>query len=202
MISYLKGILVDKQPTVATIEVGGFGLKINIPLSTYEKLPDKGSSLLLHTHFHVREDEMSLYGFINMDELEMFRYLIGVSGIGPKVALGILSGTGIVQLKNSVREGDVERLTTIKGIGKKTAQRLIVELRDKLGAIVDGDDEWLKGTGDDSDLEENVLAAVTALETLGYARKQAFEAVKKSIKNLGKKAEPEELIRDSLRNLN
>ena len=106
-----------------------------------------------------------------------------------------------MQLKNSVREGDVERLTTIKGIGKKTAQRLIVELRDKLGAIVDGD-EWLKGTDDDSDLEENVLAAVTALETLGYARKQAFEAIKKSIKNLGNKAEPEELIRDSLRNLN
>ena len=201
MISYIKGTLVDKQPTVATIEVGGFGLKINIPLSTYEKLPDKGSSLLLHTHFHVREDEMSLYGFINMDELEMFRYLIGVSGIGPKVALGILSGTGIVQLKNSVREGDVERLTTIKGIGKKTAQRLIVELRDKLGANVDGD-EWLKGTDDDTDLEENVLAAVTALETLGYARKQAFAAVKKSIKSLGNKAEPEELIRDSLRNLN
>lgn len=201
MISYLKGTLVDKQPIVATVEVGGLGLRVNIPLSTYEKLPDKGSSVMLYTHFHVREDEMSLYGFINMDELEMFRYLIGVSGIGPKVALGILSGTGIVQLKNSVREGDVERLTMIKGIGKKTAQRLIVELRDKLGAIVDGD-EWLKGTGDDSDLEENVLAAVTALETLGYARKQAFEAVKKSIKNLGKKAEPEELIRDSLRNLN
>lgn len=201
MISYLKGTLVDKQPTVATIEVGGFGLKINIPLSTYEKLPDKGSSLLLHTHFHVREDEMSLYGFINTDELEMFRYLIGVSGIGPKVALGILSGTGIVQLKNSVREGDVERLTTIKGIGKKTAQRLIVELRDKLGAVVDGD-EWLKGTDDDTGLEENVLAAVSALETLGYARKQAFAAVKKSIKSLGNKAEPEELIRDSLRNLN
>ena len=201
MISYIKGTLVEKKPTVATIEVEGFGLKVNIPLSTYEKLPDKGSSLQLHTHFHVREDEMSLYGFINMDELEMFRYLIGVSGIGPKVALGILSGTGIVQLKNAVREGDVERLTTIKGIGKKTAQRLIVELRDKLGAIVDGD-EWLKGTDDDSDLEENVLAAVTALETLGYSRKQAFEAVKKSVKNLGNKAEPEELIRDSLRNLN
>lgn len=201
MISYLKGTLVDKQPTVVTIEVGGFGIKVNIPLSTYEKLPDKGSSILLHTHFHVREDEMSLYGFIQVDELEMFRYLIGVSGIGPKVALGILSGTGIVQLKNSVREGDVERLTTIKGIGKKTAQRLIVELRDKLGEIVDGD-EWLKGKDDDSDLEENVLTAVTALETLGYARKQAFEAVKKSIKNLGSKAEPEELIRDSLRNIN
>ena len=201
MISYIKGTLIDKQPTVATIEVGGFGLKVNIPLSTYEKLPDKGSSLLLHTHFHVREDEMSLYGFINTDELEMFRYLIGVSGIGPKVALGILSGTGIVQLKNSVREGDVERLTTIKGIGKKTAQRLIVELRDKLGAIADGD-EWLKGRDADTEVEENVLSAVRALETLGYARKQAFEAVKKSVKNLGDKAEPEELIRESLSRLN
>ena len=201
MISYLKGTLVDKQPIVATVEVGGLGLRVNIPLSTYEKLPDKGSSVMLYTHFHVREDEMSLYGFINTEELEMFRYLIGVSGIGPKVALGILSGTGIVQLKNSVREGDVDRLTTIKGIGKKTAQRLIVELRDKLGATADGDD-WLRGTGDESELEENVLVAVTALETLGYARKQAFEAVKKSVKNLGKKAEPEELIRDALRNIN
>ena len=201
MISYLKGTLVDKQPIVATVEVGGLGLRVNIPLSTYEKLPDKGSSVMLYTHFHVREDEMSLYGFINTEELEMFRYLIGVSGIGPKVALGILSGTGIVQLKNSVREGDVDRLTTIKGIGKKTAQRLIVELRDKLGATTDGDD-WLRGPGDESELEENVLVAVTALETLGYARKQAFEAVKKSVKNLGKKAEPEELIRDALRNIN
>jgi len=201
VISYLKGTLVDKQPIVATVEVGGLGLRVNIPLSTYEKLPDKGSSVMLYTHFHVREDEMSLYGFINTEELEMFRYLIGVSGIGPKVALGILSGTGIVQLKNSVREGDVDRLTTIKGIGKKTAQRLIVELRDKLGATTDGDD-WLRGTGDESELEENVLVAVTALETLGYARKQAFEAVKKSVKILGNKAEPEELIRDALRNIN
>jgi len=201
MISYIKGTLIDKQPIVATIEVGGFGLMVNIPLSTFEKLPDKGSSLILHTHFHVREDEMSLYGFINNEELVMFRHLIGVSGIGPKVALGILSGTGIIQLKNSVREGDVERLTTIKGIGKKTAQRLIVELRDKLGAPADGD-EWLKGTGAYSELEDNVLAAVTALETLGYTRKQAFEAVKKSVKILGNKSEPEELIRDALRNIN
>ena len=201
MISYIKGTLVDKQPIVATVEVGGLGLRVNIPLSTYEKLPDKGSSLILYTHFHVREDEMSLYGFLNPEELEMFRHLIGVSGIGPKVALGILSGTGIIQLKNSVREGDVERLTTIKGIGKKTAQRLIVELRDKLGAIADGD-EWLKGTDDDGELEENVLAAVTALEILGYARKQAFEAVKKSVNILGTKVGPEELIRESLRILN
>ncbi len=199
MITHIRGILVSKEPVLATIDIGGLGYSVNIPLSTFEKLPEKNSTVTLYTHFHVREDEMSLFGFHTEEERQMFRLLIGISGIGPKVALGILSGTGIRQLRSSVLEGDVERLTTIKGIGKKTAQRLIVELRDKFGAPEDGD-EWLRG-GDEVELDRNVVAAVSALETLGYSRKQAFEAAKRAAKSLGSNAEPEELIRDALSNI-
>ncbi|MCH7494508.1 MAG: Holliday junction branch migration protein RuvA [Candidatus Marinimicrobia bacterium] len=197
MISHIRGTLVQKQPLLVIVDVGGLGYSINIPLSTFEKLPDKDSSVELFTHLHVREDEMSLYGFQTEDERKMFRLLIGISGIGPKVAIGILSGTGIPQLRKAVTEGDVDRLTTIKGIGKKTAQRLIVELRDKLGAPEDGD-EWLRSEGEEPEVEENLLSAAYALETLGYSSKQAFAAAKKSLKTLGNDAEPEQLIKEAL----
>ncbi|MCH7619064.1 MAG: Holliday junction branch migration protein RuvA [Candidatus Marinimicrobia bacterium] len=197
MISHIRGTLVQKQPLLVIVDVGGLGYSINIPLSTFEKLPDKDSSVELFTHLHVREDEMSLYGFQTEDERKMFRLLIGISGIGPKVAIGILSGTGIPQLRKAVTEGDVDRLTTIKGIGKKTAQRLIVELRDKLGAPEDGD-EWLRSEGEEPEVEENLLSAAYALETLGYSSKQAFAAAKKSLKTLGSDAEPEQLIKEAL----
>ena len=197
MISHIRGTLVQKQPLLVIVDVGGLGYSINIPLSTFEKLPDKDSSVELFTHLHVREDEMSLYGFQTEDERKMFRLLIGISGIGPKVAIGILSGTGIPQLRKAVTEGDVDRLTTIKGIGKKTAQRLIVELRDKLGAPEDGD-EWLRSEGEEPEVQENLLSAAYALETLGYSSKQAFAAAKKSLKTLGSDAEPEQLIKEAL----
>ena len=197
MISHIRGTLVRKQPLLVIVDVGGLGYSINIPLSTFEKLPDKESSVELFTHLHVREDEMSLYGFFTEEERKMFRLLIGISGIGPKVAIGILSGTGIPQLRKAVTEGDVDRLTTIKGIGKKTAQRLIVELRDKLGAPEDGD-EWLRSEGEEPEVEENLLSAAHALETLGYSSKQAFAAARKSLKTLGNDAEPEQLIKEAL----
>ncbi len=197
MISHIRGTLVRKQPLLVIVDVGGLGYSINIPLSTFEKLPDKDSSVELFTHLHVREDEMSLYGFSTEDERKMFRLLIAISGIGPKVAIGILSGTGIPQLRKAVTEGDVDRLTTIKGIGKKTAQRLIVELRDKLGAPEDGD-EWLRSVIEEPEVEENLLSAAYALETLGYSSKQAFAAAKNSLKTLGKDAEPEQLIKEAL----
>ena len=199
MITHLRGTLVSKEPVLVTIDVGGIGYSVHISLSTYEKLPEKESNVALYTHFHVREDEMSLYGFHAEEERKMFRLLIGISGIGPKVALGILSGTGIIQLKKAVIEGDVDRLTTIKGIGKKTAQRLIVELRDKFGAADDGD-EWLK-EGGETELDSTVMTTVAALETLGYSRKQALEAAKKSARSLGTDALPEDLIRDALSNI-
>ena len=197
MISHIRGTLVQKQPLLVIVDVGGLGYSINIPLSTFEKLPDKDSSVELFTHLHVREDEMSLYGFQTEDERKMFRLLIGISGIGPKVAIGILSGTGIPQLRKAVTEGDVDRLTTIKGIGKKTAQRLIVELRDNLGAPEDGD-EWLRSEGEEPEAQENLLSAAYALETLGYSSKQAFAAARKSLKTLGNDAEPEQLIKEAL----
>ena len=196
MITHLKGTLVSKEPVLVTIDVGGLGYSVHIPLSTFEKLPEKDSKIMLYTHLHVREDEMALFGFHTEEERKMFRLLIGISGIGPKVALGILSGTGIIQLKKAVLEGDVDRLTTIKGIGKKTAQRLIVELRDKFGAPDDSDD-WLRESGD-AELDSAVMTTVSALETLGYSHKQAFEAAKRSVRSLGADAVPEDLIRDAL----
>ena len=199
MITHLRGTLVSKEPVLVTIDVGGLGYSVHIPLSTFEKLPEKNSAVVLYTHLHVREDEMSLFGFHTEEERKMFRLLIAISAIGPKVALGILSGTGIMQLKKAVMEGDVERLTTIKGIGKKTAQRLIVELRDKFGAP-DDSDEWLRES-DETKLDSSIMTTVSALETLGYSRKQAFEAAKRSVRSLGADAPPEDLIRDALSNI-
>ena len=176
MITHLRGTLVSKEPVLVTIDVGGIGYSVHIPLSTYEKLPEKDSAVALYTHFHVREDEMSLYGFHTEEERKMFRLLIGISGIGPKVALGILSGTGILQLKKAV-----------------------MELRDKFGAADDGD-EWLR-EGGETELDSTVMTTVSALETLGYSRKQALEAAKKSARSLGADALPEDLIRDALSNI-
>ncbi len=133
MIAQLRGNLISKSPTDIVVDVYGVGYQLTIPVSTYQRLPDIGSEIALLTHLHVREDAILLFGFFTEAERSMFRLLISVSGIGPKIACGILSGVGVDDLRDHILHANTSALTTIPGIGRKTAERLVVELRDKLG---------------------------------------------------------------------
>src|SRR5262249_27716248 len=134
MIALLRGVLLEKHPNQAIVEAGGVGYDVTIPVSTFTKLPDPGAEVRLRIHTHVREDVLALYGFLTQDEKALFEKLIGVSGIGPTLAVKILSGLAAADLINSIRRGEVDQLVRIPGIGKKTAERMVLELRDKLPA--------------------------------------------------------------------
>ena len=132
MIAYVRGTLVEKEPTRAVIEAGGVGYELLVPLSTYEKLPRTGSEAKLLAYHCVREDDEILFGFATDDEKAMFAKLTSVSGVGPKIALAILSGSSIAELSMSIAGGDFKRISAIKGVGKKTAEKICVELKDKV----------------------------------------------------------------------
>src|SRR6266404_291087 len=135
MITFLRGKLVDALPTRVTIDVNGVGYDVLIPLSSFDKLPAPGQEVSLLTHLAIREDAHVLYGFVSNAEREMFRLLVNnVSGIGPKIALNVLSGMNVTALRGAVAQGDVKALSQISGVGKKTAERIVVELKDKIGA--------------------------------------------------------------------
>src|SRR3954453_443767 len=134
MIALLRGVLLEKHPNQAIIEAGGVGYDVTIPVSTYTHLPDPGIEVRLRIHTHVREDALSLFGFLTQDEKAIFEKLIGVSGIGPTLAVKILSGLAAPDLINAIRRGDSASLVRIPGVGKKTAERMVLELRDKLPA--------------------------------------------------------------------
>jgi Holliday junction DNA helicase RuvA len=175
MITFLEGIIEDKQPTHVVLNVGGVGYEVIISLSSYDRLPGFGEKVRLLTHDHIREDAHQLFGFMTADERRVFILLLGVSGIGPKIALSALSGMTVRELKVAIKDGDVKRLSAISGIGKKTAERMIVELRDKFG-----DGEILAaGAGGSPELESDITLrdAVLALISLGYKRAEAQELV-------------------------
>lgn len=132
MIATLTGILRSKSPTEIILDVNGVGYSVSIPLSTFEKLTETGSTVTLLTHLQVREDALQLYGFATEKELILFKMLISVSGIGPRIAQGVLSGISASDLREYIIKGNVGALTTIPGVGKKTAERMVVELRDKM----------------------------------------------------------------------
>ena len=132
MIAYIRGTLVEKEPTRAVIEAGGVGYEFLVPLSTYEKLPRTGSEAKLLAYHCVREDDEILFGFATDDEKAMFAKLTSVSGVGPKIALAILSGSSVAELAMSIASGDAKRISAIKGVGKKTAEKICVELKDKV----------------------------------------------------------------------
>ena len=132
MLSYIRGVLAEKEPTRAVIEAGGVGYELLVPLSTYEKLPRTGSEVKLLAYHCVREDDEMLFGFATEDEKAMFAKLTSVSGVGPKIALAILSGSSIAELAMSIAGGDFKRISAIKGVGKKTAEKICVELKDKV----------------------------------------------------------------------
>jgi Holliday junction DNA helicase RuvA len=180
MIALLRGSLLEKHPNQAIVEAGGVGYDVTIPVSTYTHLPDAGAEVRLRIHTHVREDALSLYGFLTQDEKGLFEKLIGVTGIGPKLAVTILSGLAAPDLIAAIRRGEVDRLVRIPGIGKKTAERMVLELRDKLPAATGEDPAAAAAAGALSAVEQDVLSA---LLNLGCGRPQAEAAVRKAKTN-------------------
>lgn len=171
MIAHLRGKLLVKHPNQAIVEVNGVGYDVTISVPTFSELPGAGSEVALHVHTHVREDQIALYGFLRQAEKQLFEKLITVSGIGPKLAVTILSGMPADEMVRSIRGGDVARLTRIPGIGKKTAERMVLELRDKLPVQTAGP---AVATPTLSAVEEDV---VSALVNLGYQRVAAEKAL-------------------------
>ena len=198
MIALLRGVLLEKQPNQAIVETGGVGYDVTIPVSTYTHLPEAGTEVKLRIYTHVREDALALYGFLSADEKAIFEKLIGVSGIGPSLAVKILSGLAAPDLINAIRRGEVERLVRIPGIGKKTAERMVLELRDKLPAVSGDEPAAASGSAALSPVEQDVLSA---LLNLGCGRPQAEAAVRKAKAagaNAAASAEFEPLFRRAL----
>ena len=198
MITFLHGKLVEMLPTQVTVDVHGVGYEVLIPLSSFDKLPQPGHEIRLLTHLAVREDAHTLYGFMSTAEREMFRLLINtVSGIGPKIALNILSGISVTAFRGAVANGDVKALSQISGVGKKTAERIVVELKDKVGAA--GAWEASSAQRALSPEDQRVNDAVLALLALGFKQIEAHDAVRKAQASIGTQATVEELVRACLK---
>jgi len=198
MITFLQGKLVEALPTQVVVEVGGVGYEALIPLSSFSKLPAPGHSVKLLTQLIVREDAHTLYGFMTPDERELFRLLINtVSGIGPKTALNVLSGMNPVAFRGAVANSDVKALSQISGVGKKTAERIVVELRDKVGAA--GAWEASSAKHGLSAADQKLNDAVLALMALGFKQLEAHDAVRAAQAMLGTEAGVEDLVRACLK---
>jgi Holliday junction DNA helicase RuvA len=196
MIGALRGQLAVKRPTEILVEVGGVGYEALVPISTSEKLPAVGESVTLITHLHVREDALQLFAFATPAERETFRLLIGVSGIGPKLALAVLSGLSVAQFRDAMSTKDTERLRRIPGIGKRTAERLLVELRDRMGL-----DAIEESGGAPAALGCPAVVyndAVATLVALGYTTQMARRAVEAAVADRGADASVEDLVRGAL----
>lgn len=198
MISFLHGKLVERLPTQVTVDVHGVGYEVLIPLSSFDKLPQPGQDVKLLTQLVVREDAHILYGFATAAERDLFRMLINnVSGIGPKTALNILSGMNAVAFRGAVANGDVKALSQISGVGKKTAERIVVELRDKVGAA--GAWEASSAARSLSAADQKINDAVLALMALGFKQVEAHDTVRAAQAVLGAEASTEALVRACLK---
>lgn len=196
MIASLTGVLTYKSPDGIVVEVSGVGYEVHVPLSTFYRLPDLKQSLTLHTHTYLREDTLQLFGFCSRRERQVFLLLLGVSGIGPKVALNILSGIEVEEFIDAVQHENTVRLISIPGIGRKTAARLLLELKEKLALLAVSDRGLAAGAppGPEED-------ALSALVNLGYQRAQAKAAVEKIAKSSGGPLSVEELVKGALKAL-
>lgn len=198
MIKHLKGTLVHKSPTSAVVEVNGVGYGLAVSLTTYEQLPECEVPVLLYTHTYVREDRLDLFGFVDSAEREMFELLIGVSGIGPNLAQIILSGMSVEELKEAILGGAVQTLTGVRGIGRKTAERVVVELRDRIPSsgqvrIVSGAPQYsAEGRG----IHEEAALALVALGMQMPAARKAVD--KAAAKNTGEAQTLQGLIKQAL----
>ena len=178
MIAHLRGRLIAKHPNQAIVEAGGVGYDVVITVPTFSDLPTAGAEVSLHIHTHVREDALALYGFLRAEEKQLFEKLITVSGIGPTLAVKILSGVATADLVGAIRGSDLARLTKIPGIGRKTAERMCVELRDKLEGF--GAPQALVTH---AGVEEDVISALT---NLGYQRALAEKSVERAVQSVGR----------------
>lgn len=198
MISFLHGKLVEALPTQVIVDVNGIGYEVLIPLSSFDKLPQPGGDVKLLTQLIVREDAHVLYGFASLAERDLFRMLINnVSGIGPKTALNILSGMNVVAFRGAVAGSDVKSLSQISGVGKKTAERIVVELRDKVGAAGAWEAASAKHALSASD--QKINDAVLALMALGFKQIEAHDTIRAAQAMLGPQAGVEDLVRASLK---
>ena len=199
MITYLEGTLREVLPTQVVIEVHGVGYEVLIPLSSYDRLPQPGQAIRLLTHLQVREDAHILFGFASSEERDLFRLLVTrVSGVGPKLALAVLSGMDVMRFKAAVVDSDIASIAKISGLGKKTAERIVLELKDKLGVAA----AWEAASADKAPTAEARAAndAVLALIALGYKQVDAAKAVREvALKN--KDAGTEDLVRFALKGL-
>jgi Holliday junction DNA helicase RuvA len=193
MIARLEGVLAEKNPDAVVLDVHGVGYELRVPLSTFFELPDEGKLVRLRVHTHVREDAFHLFGFGTELERSLFRLLIGASGVGPKLALAILSGLPVEKLVAALRAGNLAALVGIPGVGKKTAERIVVELRDRVGAI-EVSAESASAPRDDAS-----ASAESALVNLGYPRAHAEKAVRRALESLPESPALESLIKEALR---
>lgn len=192
MIAYLKGTILQKTPSQVIVDIGGVGYCAAIPLSTYFKLGDIGDPVELFIHTHLTDNALSLYGFVTKDERELFLKLIGISGIGPKLAMNVLSGIEAGELVDAIKKSDVARISLIPGIGKKTALRITMELQDK----IEKKEKLLavRGSKEKEDL-------ISALLNLGFRRKEVERIVDETIRAMGSDAEIEKLLRECLKRM-
>ena len=193
MIAQICGRLAHKSPEEIIVDCNGVGYGVRVPLSTFYELPDIGAEVVLRVHTHVREDALHLYGFLTGKEKELFGLLIGVSGVGPRLAINVLSGIATHDLERALQEGDLLSLTRIPGVGRKTAERMLVELRDKVSA---------PGAGVATGIPMRngmVKDALSALFNLGYQKGIAEEAVRDIVRQHGEEISLEELLKESLR---
>lgn len=201
LISYIRGPLMEKTEDAVVVEAGNIGYHIFVPMSVLEALPPLGEEVKIHTHFQVREDAMVLFGFLNRQDLEIFRKLLGVNGVGPKSALGVLSALRPDEFRMAVVTGDAKLISKAPGIGNKTAQRIILDLKDKISAedILLSVSDLPPSGGDLSGVGEVGKEAVEALVALGYTGTEASRAVKKV--TIAEDMTAEDVLKGALRHL-
>ena len=197
MIVYVRGILTEKDPTRVVIEAAGVGYELLIPLSTYERLPREGAEVKLLAYHSVREDDEILFGFSSPQERELFTKLTGVSGVGPKIALAILSGGSVGELSLAIAGGNAKRIASVKGVGKKTAEKICIELKDKVNAV-----EALAGTDrkGSAGAAPMLRDAILALSALGFSEETANKMVSAAVAKKPDVRDVETIIRMALSN--
>ena len=199
MIGQLRGQLIRKKPNALLLDVQGVGYEVFIPLTSFYELPGEGSEVTLKIHTHVREDALTLFGFLSQREKDLFLKLVSISGIGPKLAIAILSGAQVEELANAIATGNLVRLTAIPGVGRKTAERVILELKGQMTPFLLPEQlETSRESGSTTALEEDILSALT---NLGYPRASAEKALSVVLRSAECERTFEDVLRNTLRRL-
>lgn len=201
MFAHIRGTLTHSSPLAVTIDVGGIGYKIHIPASVFSQLPQVGQEILLHTSFVVRELSQTLYGFTSDQERDIFEVLLGVSGVGPKTALSIIGHLSTHNLYEAIANNDIPKICKVPGIGKKSAERLMIEIRDKLPSLFPTKPSQFSMDTSTTSHSQIVNDAMSALINLGYNQNTSEKAIKQSLKNLPDTVELAELITMALKNV-